>query len=407
MMEHTVSEEPKYYFLSKISHDLRTPIGAIIGISKLMRKKSVMDDVQLEYMDMIDNCSNQLLTLVNDILDLSKCISGKMEVHNKPFNLKECIEQCYDINIIKANEKSLNISYMIDDDVPEHIISDDTKIKQILINLLNNAIKFTGNGSILTRVTINTDNLSEIEGSDVVKIRFSVYDTGIGIEEGKLSTIFDSFTQVENEYNRSYSGTGLGLSICKELTSLLGGTIEVKSEVDKGSEFYFDILTKRVNVNNLNNKHVIIVDDNSVNRMLYNNIFTELGMRTHTFSNGNKVIEYMKSTRSHINIAFIDIHMPKMDGVELSYKIRQINKKIIILSVSADITALRNSKTHLFDKNIYTPIDKTKLKKTCEQLLSGTQMSIKQYISRLPSTNKYCPPKYIRGQSWYYDEIYT
>ena len=386
--------QTKDNFLAKITHDIRTPIGAIIGILTLLKKKTTLDEKQIQYVNMINNCSDQLLCLINDILNFSKCKNGKMKVQNKPMNLKECLEKVCDMNYAKANEKKLNISYIIDKNVPLYIISDNNKIKQILVNLISNAIKFTNKGSIVIYVHVDKKE-SKKQFCDKVIINFSVYDTGIGIPKNCIYKIFDSFEQIENLYNRNVIGTGLGLSICKDFTNLLGGDIGVNSTEGKGSEFYFNITASCIDLNNndcLKDKHIMVIDDEIINRMLYNNIFTEMGMKTHMFSSGEKSLDYIRN--NNINIAFIDIHMPGTDGIELANKINKINNNIILISISADIS-LKNAdwistEKNVFEKNIYTPVNKEILSKILIDLLINVDKPIKKQNSERYRSPKKC-----------------
>ena len=386
--------QTKDNFLAKITHDIRTPIGAIIGILTLLKKKTTLDEKQIQYVNMINNCSDQLLCLINDILNFSKCKNGKMKVQNKPMNLKECLEKVCDMNYAKANEKKLNISYIIDKNVPLYIISDNNKIKQILINLISNSIKFTNKGSIVIYVHVDKKE-SKKQFCDKVIINFSVYDTGIGIPKNCIYKIFDSFEQIENLYNRNVIGTGLGLSICKDFTNLLGGDIGVNSTEGKGSEFYFNITASCIDLNNndcLKDKHIMVIDDEIINRMLYNNIFTEMGMKTHMFSSGEKSLDYIRN--NNIDIAFIDIHMPGTDGIELANKINKINNNIILISISADIS-LKNAdwistEKNVFEKNIYTPVNKEILSKILIDLLINVDKPIKKQNSERYRSPKKC-----------------
>jgi len=396
-----VLKQTKNSFSAKVTHDIRTPIGAIIGITNLLKINTALDEQQKQYIDMIDSCSTQLLSLINDLLDFSKCKSGNMKIRNNTVNLKECLEEVCDINFVKANEKNLNILYMIDSDAPLYIISDNEKIKQILVNLISNAIKFTKTGTILTYIQSDSP-----DAYNKINIMFSVYDTGVGMHKKYLNDIFDPFKQIEdNDLNRVSKGTGLGLSICKDLVELLGGSINVYSEINKGSKFYFNILAQCINSNKennyLKNKHVIIVDDETINRMLYNNIFTEMGMKTHMFSDGTKALKYIKNHPKLIDISLINIHMPNMDGIELAQNIKKINANIMLISVSAD-TGLEWMEwmeiQDIFNKNIYIPINRAKLQKTCNYfLMDATRSKSKKHSDKYITSPKNCNIKKVFG----------
>jgi len=381
-------DSEKNNFLAKITHDLRTPVGAIIGVLQLLKKNTILNDKQAQYVNIMNTCSEQLLCLINDILNLSKCKNGKMKISNNCMSIKECLEEVFDMNYTKASEKNLNLSYAIDKSVPLYIKSDSKKLKQILMNLISNSIKFTNTGSIVLHVYTDNKNFN----NNIIKINFSVYDTGIGIPKQNINSIFNSFEQVENDYNRTIVGSGLGLSICKEFVSLLGGSIGVNSEEGKGSEFFFNIKASCINENKnfLKNKHVLLIDDKTINRILYKSMFQELDMKTSSFPCGTRALEYIKDNK--IDIAFIDIHLPYIDGINIAQQIKKINNDILLLSISADITMQNSEWIHteknVFAKNLYTPIDKNKISKILIELLTDTNNTLKRRKS-----NRYSSPK--------------
>src|SRR5215510_5154814 len=225
----------KSEFLANMSHEIRTPMNAIIGMTSLLSDTS-MTSQQREFVDTIRTAGDALLTLINDILDFSKIESGKLELEQTVFVLRDCIEEALDLLAPKAAEKSLDLGYFIGDHTPAGLVGDVTRLRQILTNLVSNALKFTSRGEVLVTVTSR-----QLEGSRY-ELQFSVKDTGIGIPEDRMDRLFASFSQVETSTTRRYGGTGLGLAICKRLCEMMGGRIWVKSEEGHGSTFCFTML---------------------------------------------------------------------------------------------------------------------------------------------------------------------
>jgi signal transduction histidine kinase/CheY-like chemotaxis protein len=228
----------KSEFLANMSHEIRTPLNGVIGMTALLQETPLTSE-QLEYVQTIRNSGEILLTLINDILDFSKIEAGKLELEQRAFDLRLCVEESLELLSNKAFEKNLNLIYHIHRDTPDIVVGDSTRLKQILVNLLSNAVKFTAHGDVMVRVSAQVSQ-EETDG-DHHEILFAVQDTGIGIPTHRMHRLFQSFSQVDSSTTREYGGTGLGLTICKRLTELMEGKIWVDSEFGRGSTFYFTI----------------------------------------------------------------------------------------------------------------------------------------------------------------------
>jgi signal transduction histidine kinase/CheY-like chemotaxis protein/HPt (histidine-containing phosphotransfer) domain-containing protein len=322
-------------FISNISHEIRTPLNAINGYAHLLAKTSLNNE-QTEAVEIIKSSSEILITLVNDILDFSKINSEKLKLEKIPFDLKKTIRLVYDLLRKKIQQKKINFEMKFDEKIPNKILGDEIRINQIIMNLAGNALKFTDKGSISINVNISN------ETEENIRLDFSVRDTGIGITEEKLKTIFERFEQAGTEITRKFGGTGLGLNISKNLVELHGGELKVKSKLGEGSEFYFSILYDKlkqdksfenekleksklsVDSNLLKNQRIMICEDNSVNIKLIKHYFKNKVKYLEIAENGQQAIEKLNVTR--FDMILMDIHMPVMDGYEATKYIRNTMK---------------------------------------------------------------------------------
>lgn len=343
--------QAKSEFLATMSHEVRTPMNGVIGMTGLLLDTQLTPQ-QREFVETIRHSGDALLTIINDILDFSKIESGKMDLEEQPFNLRTCIEESLDLLAAKAAEKKLELAYQFDPQTPKTIIGDVTRLRQILVNLLGNAVKFTQAGEVVISVTArpldgsfhneadSTQNSSTASRSfpslllnPSYEIQFAVKDTGIGIPPERLDRLFKPFSQVDSSTTRKYGGTGLGLAICKQLCEMMGGTMWVESQAGQGSTFYFTAIAPSIASSELpelpnpnptiSQKRLLIVDDNATNRKILTTQAQSWGMTTRAAQSAKVALDWLKAGEQ-FDIAILDMQMPEMDGVTLAAEIRQV-----------------------------------------------------------------------------------
>jgi signal transduction histidine kinase len=327
----------KSEFLANMSHEIRTPINGIIGMSEFLAN-TPLEDKQEEFLRIIRSSANSLLNLINDILDFSKFEAGKIELEKIHFNLYEHIEDTVKSMLFKAEEKNLRFLRSISPEVPQFVEGDPTRLRQILLNLISNAIKFTDEGSITANISM------EEKTGETALVKFEIIDTGIGIGADGVNRLFKSFSQVDASTTRQYGGTGLGLVISKSLTELMGGKIGVESEPGKGSTFWFTArlkLSKAENVakpaeknengenKEIGNLRILLAEDNLVNQKVASIHLEKLGHKVDVAGNGVMAVEAYK--KSDYDMIFMDIQMPEADGFEATGMIRNYEKENNIL----------------------------------------------------------------------------
>lgn len=334
----------KEMFLSVMSHEIRTPLNAIIGLTNILSDEEQLE-AQKQNIKLLKFSSDNLLALINNILDFSKIEVGKMELENKRLSVDELIKDIADSLTFKIKEKGIELRYKVDSNIPAQVRGDKTRLYQILINLINNAIKFTETGFVEIAVTLISVD------SDYIRLKFQVIDTGIGIPEDKFDYIFESFTQAASNTTRKYGGSGLGLSITKRLIELYGGTIKVKSNLGKGTTFEFDLrfnnfidkenvkMEEKIQLTESLKAKILVVDDNEINRLLARRVLAKFGLEVISADSGYEAIELLQS--KDFDLVLMDVHMPDLSGYETVKKLRETNDEYFnnlpIIALTASI----------------------------------------------------------------------
>lgn len=364
------AEKAKSIFLANMSHEIRTPLNAIVGFVDILKEKN-LDEESKKYINIISNSSKMLLNILNDILDLSKIEAGKLTIEKVVFNLEEEILLILDLLRLKAIEKHINLKEEFIN-LPKYVRNDPTRLKQVIMNLLSNAIKFTPE---------NKNVYAKFEYKDN-KLFVSIKDEGIGMSPDQAKKIFEPFKQADDSTTRKYGGTGLGVTISKNIVELLGGELKLKTELNKGSEFYFEIpievvdnyKEEKIEIKKEFNSKVLVVEDNKANQMFLEVVLKKLNLEYEIANNGKEAIEKYKDGK--FDIVLMDENMPIMNGIEAVKHIRKYEeennlKHTPIISVTAN--ALQGDRERFlnagFDDYLAKPIDLNKLKEILSKFL--------------------------------------
>jgi two-component system, sensor histidine kinase and response regulator len=399
------ASKAKSEFLANMSHEIRTPMNGIIGMTEVLMD-TTLSPGQTECLNMVKSSADNLMQVINDILDFSKIEAGKLELDPISFSLRDTLNETLKPLALLADQKKLELACEVRPDVPENIVGDPTRLRQIVLNLVGNALKFTEEGEILVRAEI------ESRGENSVLIHFSVRDTGIGIPKQKQESIFESFTQVDGSMTRQYGGTGLGLTIASRLTQMMGGRISVESEIGRGSTFHFTAhfeLSQEIqsdaaamSISDWEGMSVLVVDDNATNRRVLQEILSNWGMKPTLVESAQMAmvaLRVLQQASSAFPLVLIDAHMPNTDGFELAEQIIAMKEyrsvSLVMLTSAGRIGDAQRCRALGIAAYLTKPVSQSQLMTAILAALNGTQKVQTVKSSAAPRGTSAASPKRI------------